>query len=88
MRFQPPKFDGKVRFSNAFSGRWQYKITFHQESGIENAEYQYIRCKRTSGLDDQLFITGGSKYHEKEVKQYTEGIFQKLKLKSLLFSVI
>ena len=42
MRFQPPKFDGKVNFSNVFSERRDYKITIYQESRSENAEYQYI----------------------------------------------
>jgi len=59
MRFQPPKFDGKVNFSNAFSERRDYKITLYQESRTENAEYQYNKKMIMSGLMKSfIFIVG------------------------------
>jgi hypothetical protein len=59
MWFQPSKFEWKVNFSNAFWGRWHYKITFYQKSRTDNAEHQYNKRMIMTGLMRSfIFIVG------------------------------
>jgi len=56
MWFQPSKFEWKVNFSNAFSERWDYKITLYQKSRTDNAEYQYNKKVIMTGLMKSLIL--------------------------------